>query len=81
MKIEYFDSHAHYDDSKFDEDRKEIIQKMYDEGVTKIISAGVLKNELLRFTYLNSTTVTPISPSPKVPILKDLTCGFVFKKV
>ena len=35
-----FDSHAHYDDSKFDEDRKEIIQKMYDEGVTKIISAG-----------------------------------------
>ena len=40
MKIEYFDSHAHYDDSKFDEDRIEIIQKMYDEGVTKIISAG-----------------------------------------
>lgn len=40
MKIEYFDSHAHYDDSKFDEDRKEIIQKMYNEGVTKIISAG-----------------------------------------
>lgn len=40
MKIEYFDSHAHYDDSKFDEDRKEIIQKMYDEGITKIISAG-----------------------------------------
>lgn len=40
MKIEYFDSHAHYDDSKFDEDRKEIIQKMYDEGVIKIISAG-----------------------------------------
>lgn len=40
MKIEYFDSHAHYGDSKFDEDRKEIIQKMYDEGVTKIISAG-----------------------------------------
>ena len=40
MKIEYFDSHAHYDDSKFDEDSKEIIQKMYDEGVTKIISAG-----------------------------------------
>ena len=40
MKIEYFDSHAHYDDSKFDEDRKEITQKMYNEGVTKIISAG-----------------------------------------
>lgn len=40
MKIEYFDSHAHYDDSKFDEDRHSIISEIYHEGVTKIISAG-----------------------------------------
>lgn len=40
MKIEYFDSHAHYDDSKFDEDRQNIISEIYNEGVTKIISAG-----------------------------------------
>lgn len=40
MKIEYFDSHAHYDDSKFDEDRKDVINEIYGEGVTKIISAG-----------------------------------------
>lgn len=40
MKIEYFDSHAHYDDAKFDEDRENIIKSIYDEGVTKVISAG-----------------------------------------
>ncbi len=44
MNIEYFDSHAHYDDSKFDEDRDSVISKLYNEGVTKIISAGYSLN-------------------------------------
>ena len=35
-----FDTHAHYDDEKFDQDREEIIQKIYDSGVEKFISAG-----------------------------------------
>lgn len=35
-----FDSHAHYDDEKFDQDREGIIQKIYDSGVEKFISAG-----------------------------------------
>lgn len=38
--MEFFDSHAHYDDSKFDIDREEIIQNIYNFGVTKIVSAG-----------------------------------------
>ena len=38
--MEFFDSHAHYDDEKFDEDRKEVISKIYEEGVTRVISAG-----------------------------------------
>ncbi len=38
--MEYFDSHAHYDDEKFDIDREELIQKMYEANVTKIVSAG-----------------------------------------
>ena len=40
LKVEFFDSHAHYDDEKFDEDRKEVISKIYEEGVTRVISAG-----------------------------------------
>ena len=29
LKVEFFDSHAHYDDEKFNEDREEIIEKIY----------------------------------------------------
>jgi len=40
LKVEFFDSHAHYDDEKFNEDREEIIEKIYSEDITKFISAG-----------------------------------------
>lgn len=35
-----FDSHAHYDDEKFDLDRDSLIQEIHKNGVDKIISAG-----------------------------------------
>lgn len=38
--MEYFDSHAHYDDEKFNNDREELIQSLKNENVTKIVSAG-----------------------------------------
>ena len=38
--IELFDSHAHYDDEKFDEDREKILADIYNDGITKFISAG-----------------------------------------
>ena len=38
--MEFLDSHAHLDDEKFDIDRKEIIEKIKEEGTTKFISAG-----------------------------------------
>ena len=38
--IEFFDSHAHYNDEQFNNDRDELIEKMYKEGITKIIVAG-----------------------------------------
>ncbi len=38
--MELFDSHCHLDDEKFNEDRQEIIDEIYKEGVTKLISAG-----------------------------------------
>jgi len=38
--MEFFDSHAHYNDEKFEEDRDELIKKIYSEGVTRIINAG-----------------------------------------
>lgn len=38
--MELFDSHAHYDDEKFDIDRDKIIEDVFKSGVTKLISAG-----------------------------------------
>lgn len=38
--MELFDSHAHLDDEKFEEDREIVIQQIKEAGVTKFISAG-----------------------------------------
>ena len=38
--MELFDTHSHYNDEKFDEDREEIIKDTYKSGVTKFVCAG-----------------------------------------
>ncbi len=38
--MEFFDSHAHYNDERFEENRDELIKEIYNEGITKIINAG-----------------------------------------
>ena len=38
MKL--FDTHAHYNDEAFDEDREEIIKQIYESGVTNAVVIG-----------------------------------------
>ena len=38
--MEFFDTHAHYDDEKFEDDREEVLNKIYNAGVTKCINMG-----------------------------------------
>ena len=38
--MEYFDTHAHYDDAQFDKDREEILNKIQKANVTKCIDVG-----------------------------------------
>ena len=38
--MEFFDSHAHYNDEKFEQDRKEIINSTYEEGIKRVICVG-----------------------------------------
>lgn len=38
--MEFFDSHSHYNDEKFNEDREEIIELTKKEGVSKFVCAG-----------------------------------------
>lgn len=35
-----FDSHAHYDDEAFDEDREELLSRMRENGIGKIVNVG-----------------------------------------
>lgn len=35
-----FESHAHYDDSKFDEDREQLLSSMQENGIGRIINVG-----------------------------------------
>ena len=38
--MEFFDSHSHYNDEKFNEDREQLIQNTYNDGITKFVCAG-----------------------------------------
>lgn len=38
--MEFFDAHAHYNDEKFDKDRDEIINNIYNSGITKMVCVG-----------------------------------------
>ena len=38
--MELFDTHCHYNDEKFKEDREEIIKLIYEAGVTKAVVVG-----------------------------------------
>ncbi|MBQ7410147.1 MAG: TatD family hydrolase [Clostridia bacterium] len=38
--MEFFDSHSHYNDEKYDTDRNELIKAIYNEGITKTVCVG-----------------------------------------
>ena len=38
--MELFDTHAHYNDEKFDDDRDSLIMDIYNEGITKLVCVG-----------------------------------------
>ena len=38
--MEFFDSHAHYNDDRYNEDRQVLLNEIYKSGVTKIINVG-----------------------------------------
>lgn len=45
-----FDSHSHYDDSAFDEDRDEVLSGLYQKGIDKIIAASSSWDSLEKVT-------------------------------
>ena len=66
--MEFFDSHAHYNDEKFDEDREQIIKETYQSGVTKFVCAGYdipssIKSLALSKKYEYIYSICGISPN------------------
>lgn len=66
--MELFDSHAHYNDEKFDNDREELIDKIYESGVTRLINAGYsLESSKIAFEIAKQYdwifTISGISPN------------------
>ena len=66
MKI--FETHAHYDDGRFEDDRDYVIKEIYNSEVKKIVSAGyslegTLKNIKLAKKYQFIYTTCGISPN------------------
>ena len=66
--MEFFDSHAHYNDEKFNEDREELINNIYNNGITKLINAGYsLKSSIYALEIAKNYdwiyTISGISPN------------------
>lgn len=38
--MKFFDTHSHYNDEKFDEDREEVINAIYEAGVKNAVVVG-----------------------------------------
>ena len=52
--MEFFDSHSHYNDEKFDVDREQIIKETYESGITKFVCAGYnIKSSISNTPTLN----------------------------
>lgn len=66
--MELFDSHAHYNDERFNQDLDEIIPKIQSEGITKIVVSGYnlessKKAQQISKKYKNIYTIVGISPN------------------
>lgn len=66
--MKFFDSHSHYNDEKFDTDREEIIEKTFEDGITKFICAGYdlessKKSLKIANKYENIYSIVGISPN------------------
>lgn len=66
--MEFFDSHCHLDDERFDEDREKLIVEIKRADITKFVSAGYsvegsIKGVALAKTYAYIYTTCGISPN------------------
>lgn len=74
--MEYFDTHAHYDDERFEKDRQDVLEKIYKSGVTRCINVGCsietsIKSIELAKKYEFIYAIIGIHPS-EIPQTEDM---------
>ncbi len=62
--MEFFDTHSHYNDEKFDVDREEIINQTYTENITKFTCCG----------YNEESSIKAVELANKYPYIYAI-CG------
>ena len=67
-KMEFFETHAHYNDEKFENDKEETLEKIKEAGVTSVVVAGYdlessIKAIEMSKTYENIYATCGISPN------------------
>ena len=75
--MEFFDTHSHYNDEKFNEDREEIIIKTQQDGITKYNCVGydVPSSKFaveIANTYSFIYSITGVSPNDVVEKVEDI---------
>lgn len=82
--MQFFDSHAHYNDEKFENDKEEILQQIYESGVTKLICAGYsleASKQAVEIAKLHDFVYSIVGISPNdLPENKDEKADFNFNK-
>ena len=66
--MELFDSHCHLDDERFNEDREEVIESIFESGVGRLVSAGYSVESSKRALELANSypqiyTISGVSPN------------------
>ncbi len=54
--MEFFDSHSHFNDEKFEEDREEVIKSIYEQGITKTVCVGYNVSQSLHAIEISENT-------------------------
>ena len=51
--MQFFDSHAHYNDEKFNQDKDNVLKEIYNQDITRLVCAG--------YNYQSSVSAIEIS--------------------
>ena len=62
-----FDTHAHYDDDAFNEDREQLLAALPGQGIARVVDVGASLASCRKVLELRSSTIIYTEPSAYIP--------------